>query len=53
MVDSLGLSPMARHQRRVNPDEQFVSLPEYLEVKDGTKTTEPIEGLLHKIAINS
>jgi hypothetical protein len=38
MADSLGLSPMARQQLGVKADDQFVSLREYLEVTDGTKT---------------
>jgi hypothetical protein len=39
MADSLGLSPMARQQLGVKSDEQFVSLREYLEVKDRTIET--------------
>jgi hypothetical protein len=34
MADSLGLSPMARQQLGIKSDEHFVSLREYLEVKE-------------------
>lgn len=40
MADSLGLSPMARQQLGVKSDEQFASLREYLEVKEGEAKVE-------------
>jgi hypothetical protein len=48
MADSLGLSPMARHQLRIDLEDRCTSLKEYLEIKGKSANECPKVGDTHK-----